>query len=135
MISRAEVDKLSLRAPEPSVLSLYLRAPLDPAELRGLPARGYELFALAARAGTAIPGSAGVQPSDRQGIRVLLADRARDWLGHTVAIFTSAELGRAEAVPLRCRLQERAVLARLRFELTQQTLGQRHQHPMGKEGA
>ena len=38
MISRAEVDKLlDVRAAGPSLLSLYVQVPLDPAELRGLP--------------------------------------------------------------------------------------------------
>jgi hypothetical protein len=40
-----------------------------------------------------------------------LAAHARDWLGHTVAIFACQQLGLAEAVTLPCRLQERAVLA------------------------
>ena len=49
MISRAEVDKLlDVRAAGPSLLSLYVQVPLDPAELRGLRARVGELFALAA---------------------------------------------------------------------------------------
>lgn len=112
MISRAEVDKLlSVRAAGPSVLSLYLWVPLDPAELRGLPARIGELFALAGRAGPGTPGVVRVGGAERRTVRGLLASRVRDWLGHTVAIFTCAELGLAEAVPLPCRLQERAVLA------------------------
>lgn len=38
MISRAYVDKLlSMQAAGPSLLSLYLWIPLDPAELRELP--------------------------------------------------------------------------------------------------
>ena len=40
MISPADVEKLrTMRAPEPAVLSLYLPVPLDPAQLRELPAR------------------------------------------------------------------------------------------------
>lgn len=112
MISRADVDKLlSVRAAGPSVLSLYLRVPLDPGELRGLPARAGEMFALAARGGAGTPGVVRVRAADRRAVRGLLAARARDWLGHTVAIFSCAELGLAETVPLACRLQERAVLA------------------------
>ncbi len=112
MISRAEVDKLlSLCATGPSVLSLYLWVPLDPAELRGLPARADEQFALAAREGPGIRDMVRVADADRRTVHGLLAGRARDWLGHTVAIFTSTQLGLAEAVPLPCRLQERAVLA------------------------
>ena len=112
MISRAEVDKLlSVRAAGPSVLSLYLQVPLDPAELRGLPARAGELFDLAVRDGPGTSGVVRVRAADRQVVRALLASRARDWLGHTVAIFACAELALAEAFPLPCPLQERAVLA------------------------
>ena len=112
MISRAEVDKLlKLRAPGPSLLSLYVQLPLDPAELRGLPAHVGELFALAARDGPGVPAAVRVGAAEAQAVRGLLASHARDWLGHTVAIFACAELGLAEAMPLPCRLQERAVLA------------------------
>ncbi len=112
MISRAEVDKLlELRASGPSLLSLYLWVPLDPAELRGLPAHAEELFALAARDVPGIPAAVRVGAADAEVVRGLLTTRARDWLGHTVAIFACAELGLAEAILLPCRLQERAVLA------------------------
>ena len=85
--------------------------PLDPAELRGLPAHAGELFALAARDGPGIPAAVRVGAADARAVRGLLASRARDWLGHTVAVFACAELGLAEAIPLPCQLQERAVLA------------------------
>ena len=112
MISRAEVDKLlSVRAEGPSVLSLYLWVPLDPAGLRGWPARAGELFALAARDGPGTAGMIRVGGADRHIVRAMLASHARDWMGHTVAIFACADLGLAEAFPLPCRLQERAVLA------------------------
>jgi peptide subunit release factor 1 (eRF1) len=112
MISRAEVDKLlSVRSAGPSVLSLYLHVPADPAELRGLPARAGELFDLASRDGPGTSGAIEVTDADRRTVRGLLAVRARDWLGHTVAIFICAELGLAEAFPLPGLLQERAVLA------------------------
>ena len=52
-----------------------------------------------------------MRAGDRRAVRGLLAAHARDWLGHTVAIFTCGQLGLAEAVPLPCRLPERAVLA------------------------
>jgi hypothetical protein len=112
MISRTEVDKLlSVRADGPSVLSLYLWVPLDPAALRGLQARADELFALAARGGPGTPGVIRVQAGDRRAVRSLLAAYARDWLDHTVAIFACGPLGLAEALPLPCQLQERSVLA------------------------
>jgi hypothetical protein len=112
MISRAEVDKLlDVQVAEPSLLSLYVQVPLDPAELRGLPAHVGELFALAARDGPSVPAAVRVGAADARAVLGLLASRARDWLGHTVAIFACAELSLAEAIPLPCRLQERAVLA------------------------
>jgi len=112
MISRAEVDKLlSVRMAGPSVLSVYLWVPLDPAELRGLPARAGELFTLAARDGPGTPAAVQVGAADRQAVRGLLASRARDWLGHTVALFACGQLGLFEALPLPCALPERAVLA------------------------
>ena len=112
MISRADVDKLlSVRAAGPSVLSLYLWVPVDPAAWRGLPARAGELFTLAARDGPGTRGVVRVPDEDRRTVRAMLDTRARGWLGHTVAIFTCGELGLAEAVLLPCRLQERAVLA------------------------
>ena len=102
MITRADVDKLlSIRAAGQSLLSLYLRVPQDPAQLRELPARADELLGEPVRA---------VQ-WERDAARRLLAARARDWLGHTVVIFACAELGLAEASPLPGRLPERAVFA------------------------
>jgi Bacterial archaeo-eukaryotic release factor family 10 len=112
VISRAEVDKLlEVRAPGPPLLSLYVQVPLDPAELRGLPAHVGELFALAARDGPGVPAAVRVGAADAETVRGLLASHAREWLGRTVAIFACAELGLAEAIPLPCQLQERAVLA------------------------
>jgi hypothetical protein len=112
MISRAEVDKLlSMRAGGPSVLSLYLWVPPDPVALRGLPARAGELFALAARGGPGRAGTVQVQAADPRAVQGLLAAHARDWLGHTVAIFVCGQLGLAETTTLPYRLQERAVLA------------------------
>jgi len=112
MITRTDVDKLlNVSAVGSSVLSLFLWVPLDPAELRGLPARADELFALAARNGADAPDVITVPDEDRRTVRTLLGSRARDWLGHTVAIFACAQLGLVDAIPLPCRLQERAVLA------------------------
>ena len=84
MITRADVDKLlAIRAPGPSLLSLYLRVPQDPAQLRELPARADALLGN--------PGQAGQR--DRDTVRGLLAAHARDWLGHTIAIFACADVG------------------------------------------
>jgi hypothetical protein len=102
MITRADIDKLlGLSAAGPSLLSLYLRVPVDPAQLRELPARADELLGKPIQA---------VQ-RERDAVRQLLADHARDWLGHTIAVFSCTELRLAEAIPLPDRLPERAVLA------------------------
>ncbi len=45
----------------------------------------------------------------RQVVRRLLEDRARDWLGHCVAIFLCGPAGLAEAIPLPSGLGEQAV--------------------------
>ena len=110
MISHAEVEKLlSALTAEPVVLSLYLQVPVDPAALRGLPARAGELLAAGGSADD--PGASRVRAEDRQLVRRLLDMHARDWLGHTVAIFACGQLGLAEGIPLPCTLPERAVLA------------------------
>ena len=102
MFTRADVDKLlGIDAPGLSLLSLYLRVPQDPAQLRELPARADGLLGKPARTGQ----------RERDTVRTLLADHARDWLGHTIAIFACAELGLAEAIPLPGQLPERAVIA------------------------
>jgi len=116
MMSRAEIDKLlSIRAAEPRVLSLFLPVPLDPAELRSLPAKADGLLAAAARGGQAGHGAAqeaiAVRDAERQRVRDLLDQHARDWLGHTVAIFTCCELSLSEWTVLPGELPELAVLA------------------------
>jgi peptide chain release factor subunit 1 len=122
MVSRAEVDKLlSVRARDPGVLSLYLTVPLDPAGLRSLPARADGLLAAAARGQPGPARQAGDRPAgaarfempegDRHQVRALLEQHGRDWLGHTVAIFTCGELGLSEWTVLPSGVGERAVLA------------------------
>jgi Bacterial archaeo-eukaryotic release factor family 10 len=107
MISRADVEKLrTIRAPEPAILSLYLPVPLDPAQLRELPARAGELMASAVS-----EAAAQVSRADRDAVQQLVAAGGRNWLGHTVAIFSCGELGLLEALPLPGWVAERAVLA------------------------
>ena len=102
IITRADVDKLlGVRASGPSLLSLYLRVPRDPAQLRELPARADDLI------GTPV----GALQRERDAARRVVDARARGWLGHTVAIFSCAELGLAEALRLPGGLPERAVFA------------------------
>jgi hypothetical protein len=110
MISGAEVDKLArVQAAEPVVLSLYLSVPLDPAELRELPARAGDL--IVAAAGGPGGGRKRVRDADRGAVRSAVVAHGRDWLGHTVAIFACADLGLFEVLPLSGEVPERAVLA------------------------
>jgi hypothetical protein len=107
VITRAELDKLRcIMAPEQSVLSLYLEVPLDPASLRELPARAHDLIKAAAEGKTAC-----LRPEDEEVACGLVRAHAREWLGHTLAIFVCAELGLLEVVPLPGCVAERAVLA------------------------
>ena len=111
MISQADVEKLlCIQAADGLVLSVYLQVPVDPPALRGLPARVGELLAVAI-GGTESPGAARAQAEDQPMVRRLMEVHARDWLGHTVAIFACRQLGLLESFPLPCRLPERAVFA------------------------
>ena len=111
MISEADVQELrAVHAHGPSVLSLYVWVPVDPSALRELPARADELLAVAA-AGTDGQRTARDRQQERQTVRDMLQSRAREWMGHTAAIFACGETGLAEAFPLPCRLPDRAVLA------------------------
>jgi Bacterial archaeo-eukaryotic release factor family 10 len=115
MLTQRQVDKLrSVRAPEASVLSLYLTLPPDQGSLRDIPARAAELIARAAAgsvaagsvaAGSVAAGSVAaslLSAEDEQLARGVLAARGQEWLGQTVAIFACAQIGLLEAVPLPC---------------------------------
>ena len=111
MISHAEVEKLlSIQAVDGAVLSAYVEVPLDRPAQRGLPARVSELLALSG-GGTDSPGALRARDEDERTVRHLLEAHARDWLGHTVAIFVSSQLGLLQSFALPCRLPERVVLA------------------------
>jgi len=108
MITLAEAGKLgAVHAVDPGVLSLYLTVPVDPAELRGLPARADDLIGAAERAAG---GCGHVAEQDRSTIRQELQAGGRDWPGRSVALFACADAGLFEAYPLPCRLPDRAVL-------------------------
>ena len=108
MITVAEAGKLgAVHTVRPGVLSLYLSVPLDPAQLRGLRARTDDLITAAE---SAVGGRGHVADEDRGSVRERLETGGRDWLGHTVAVFACADAGLFEAIPLPCRLQDRAVL-------------------------
>jgi len=111
MISHADVEKLrGMRAPGPTVLSLYLPVPLDPAGVRGLAARAEDLMAGAGVGGPDGASIAKAGHADRDAVLGALAAHGRDWLGHTVAFFACQQLGLFEALPLPCVLPGRAVL-------------------------
>src|SRR5271169_1114336 len=79
MISWGEADKLArMHAPEPTVLSLYLTVLVDPAELRGLPARVGELMTAAA-GGPAGEEYGRLRDEDRGAVRAKVAAHGRDW--------------------------------------------------------
>ena len=107
MITYGEVEKLrSIRAVDQSVLSLYVYVPPDSAGLSQLPARAVDLIEAAAM----------LTPDTMHREDELLAHRtlgrqAREWLGHTLGIFVSEQLGLLDVVPLPGRFAERAVLA------------------------
>src|SRR5262245_10931160 len=107
VITVAEAGKLAaVRVARPSVLSLYLAVPLDPAELRCLAARADDLIAAADSAA----GGGRAAEADRSAIREKLRASGRGWLGHTVAMFACADAGLFAAFPLPCPVADRAVL-------------------------
>ena len=106
-----ELVRLSrLRAAGPTVLSLFVTVPLDPAQLRGLPTRIDELMSAAA-GGPRTAGPGRLAEKDRRAIHVAAVKDGRDWLGRTMAVFTCADLGLFEVAGLRTPVPERAVLA------------------------
>lgn len=111
MITEEDVGKLlAVRAAGPVVLSLYVWVPVDMPALASLPARADELLAVAA-AGMDGPHAIRDRSGERQTVRALLEAHAREWMGHTAAIFACGEMGLAEAFALPCQLPDRAVLA------------------------
>ena len=112
MTTRADIGRLlDVRAAEPTVLSLYLRVPRDPAALRDLPARAEDLLARAGRGGTDDPDVREAQDESRRTARSMLEVHAREWLGHTVAVFACAGPRFAETIVLPGAPADRAVFA------------------------
>jgi hypothetical protein len=107
MSTRAEVDNLRTQcAPASAVLSVYLQVPLDLADHRGLPTRARELIKSAAG------DRARLRDADMESVVAAATSRSHDWLGHTAAIYASAEIGLLEAMPLPGHLAEQAIVAR-----------------------
>ena len=111
MISEADVQKLqAIHASGPSVLSLYMWVPVDVSALPGLPARADELLEVAAE-GMGGQQALKARSAERQAALALLEAHAREWMGHTAAVFASHEAGLAATLTLPCLLPDRAVLA------------------------
>jgi hypothetical protein len=111
MITAAEVQRLrAVRAPRPSVLSLYLHVPAALPALRDLPARADDLLAEAA-VSMDRPDAVIARGEQRRTVRRLLEAHARAWLGQTIAIFAAGDVGLARAFPLPFPVADRAVLA------------------------
>jgi hypothetical protein len=111
MISEADVQKLqAIHATEPSVLSLYMWVPVDVPALPGLRARADELLQVAAEG---MGGQQALKASraERQTALALLDVHAREWMGHTAAVFASHEADIRTTLALPCLLPDRAVLA------------------------
>ncbi len=79
------------RATRTAVISLYLNIPLDLAEHRGLATRARELVKAA---------GGDRSPADIEAVAAAVTAGAKDWLGHTMAIFASGELGLLEVISL-----------------------------------
>ena len=111
MITRAEADRLrNTSAQAPSVLSVYLRVPVDLAEHRGLPTRARELIKSAAsRQGDG--HGAQVRAADLESVVRTVASHSNEWLGQTAAVFACAEIGLLEALHLPGHMTERAIIA------------------------
>jgi hypothetical protein len=108
MLTREEVEKLgAVHAITPAVLSLYVTVPSVPGDLNRLQARARELIA-AAKAVVGGPGN--LSEGDRNHVLDVLAARARELPGRTVAIFACADAGLLEAVPLPRAMPDLAVL-------------------------
>jgi hypothetical protein len=111
MFTHAEVEKLlGVRSADPSVLSLYVSVPLDLPALRGLPSRADDLLS-AARSAVEDHDLAQARDEDRRLARRMVEIHAREWLGHTVAIFACAKPRLAEAFVLPGAFEDRAVFA------------------------
>jgi len=107
VITYGEVDKLrSSRAPDQSVLSLYLNVPADRARLTELPGRARDLITAA----TEVTPNVLRRDDEQLALRVV-AEHSGRWLGRALAIFVSGELGLLEVIPLPGGVCERAVLA------------------------
>ena len=111
MIDAESVTKLlGVHASGPSVVSVYLAVPLDPAGRRGIPARLDDLLATAQHDPADGAAAARARQSELPVIRDAIDLHAPEWLGHTVAFFACHDLGLFESVPLHSQAGERAMI-------------------------
>jgi Bacterial archaeo-eukaryotic release factor family 10 len=111
MTSAIQVDRLvRCEDREGAVLSLYVTVPAEPAALRQMWVRVDGLLG-------AVDPAAGVASATRRAVaaevervRDTLTENTRDWLGHGVAIVSSATLGLHEAFAVRSPVPDRVVL-------------------------
>lgn len=110
MITNSDVARLrTQRARNTPVISIYLNVPVDIAEHRGLLTRTRELIKGAADNWQREQPA--VSETEISSIVDAVEAGSLDWLGHTVAIFASAELGLFEAMPMAGSAGDFAVLA------------------------
>ena len=143
MIGYADVEKRSMRAPGPAVLSLCLPVPPEPpdrAAVRGLAAQAEDLRASAGAGGPDGTSIAKAGHLDRDAVPGALAAHGRDWLGHIVAFRLPAACpGRCAAAAVRsagtCRLGGTAACpAAARGNPAMPGLPGRHRQPSARGG-
>lgn len=101
---------LTIQAPDPGIVSVYLSVPLDPAQRRGMSARLDDLLAQADQPAGDGESLARARRSELPVIRQAVSAHAHEWLGRSVAIFGYTGLGLLETIPLRGDVRERAVI-------------------------
>jgi len=113
MIDPVVVDRLlRLEAADAPVLSVYLSIPPDPGEIRGVEARFNSLLTPARET----VGSEELSHSERESLRhdtervLAVGKRARELLGHTVAVFACKGAGLYEELVLPRRVRDRVVV-------------------------
>lgn len=112
MIDTAGVTRLlGLRTPAHGIVSVYLTVPLDPAQRRSLPAHLEDVLTQASAPGGNGDGRLRGRRPETPAIREEIASHAHQWLGRSVAIFASNELGLLETVPMRSQVRELAVIS------------------------
>jgi peptide chain release factor subunit 1 len=112
MIDAAGVTRLlGIRARDRGIVSVYLTVPLDPAQRRGLPAHLDDVLTQSIGSGGDAQAWVRARRFELPAIRREVRAHAHEWVGQSVAIFGYARRGLLEAIPLRGRVRERAVVS------------------------